>query len=57
MDQNGSIEIYDVMELLYIISEKKEKTDFSIEIGDMDDSGDIDIFDVMELLYIYTGKK
>lgn len=57
MDQNEEIEIYDVMELLYIISEKKEKTDLAIEIGDMDDNGDLDIFDVMELLYIYTGKK
>lgn len=57
LDNNSQIEIFDIMELLYIVSGKKEQTEEIIKIGDMDNNGDIDIFDVMELLYIYTGKK
>jgi len=57
LNHDGGVNIKDAMEVMYIVTKRKNLEDKAIIIGDMNNDGKINIKDAMEIMYIVTKRK
>jgi len=55
INENGAIDIFDLLDLLKMLSNPDGFTDRSKRIADVNSSGNIEIFDLLELLKLLSG--
>ncbi len=57
VNRDGSVNIKDAMEIMYIVTGRKPLTEDVSIIGDLNDDKSVNIKDAMEIMYIVTGRK
>ncbi len=57
VNMDGAVNIKDAMEIMYIITGRKELTEYVSMNGDLTGDGSVNIKDAMEIMYIVTGRK
>ena len=57
IDENGKIDIFDLLELLKTLGNPAGKTDRQKQIADLNASGSVDIFDLLGLLKALSGSE
>jgi len=57
VNRDGTVNIKDAMEVMYIVTKRKSLTDIVSFIGDLNDDGSVNIKDAMEIMYIVTKRK
>ncbi len=57
VSMDGSVNIKDAMEIMYIVTGRKQLTEYVSMSGDLTGDGSVNIKDAMEIMYIVTGRK
>jgi len=55
INEDGKVNIFDLLETLKILSNKVEPTERARQIADMDESGSVNIFDLLGMLRVLSG--
>ena len=57
MNQNGKIDLKDIIILIKIYIGSKQQSDLDLTIGDMNQNGKIDLSDIILTLKLYVNQK
>jgi len=57
VNSDGSVNVKDAMEIMYVVTKRKQLTDTVSIIGDLNNDNAINIKDAMEIMYIVTKRK
>lgn len=55
INEDGKVDIFDLLEMLKMLSNPQEKTERSKQIADVDANGKNDIFDLLGMLKVLSG--